>query len=163
MINSRGTLFAAALDMYRSLIQRTAERYYTHEPYVVSDYISFSCTQLEEIFRPLWGIAPFLKNGDIDIIVCGKKTTASSFITEVMVEGTNEKSERSFDKYVTEFNKIVFANQSITEIAAYLVAVYFAPDTLWNPLSKAKQNQIALWIKKWAICALKNSWANNHY
>lgn len=163
MINSRAELYSTALKMYRSLMTRTAERYYTGEPYVVSDYIGFSCTQVEEIFRPLWGIAPFLQKGDIDISVLGKDTTVGAFITEVMINGTDQSNDRCFDKDVTDFNKIVFANQSITEIAAYLVAVYFAPDTLWAPLSKDQKDQIALWIKKWAVCALRNSWANNHY
>lgn len=163
MINSRKTLFNTAYNMYKALMTRTAERYYSSEPYVVSDYIGYSCTRVEELFRPLWGIAPFLKNGDIDITVRGEKTTVSNFITEVMLEGTKKGSDTAFDKDVTEFNKVVFANQTITEIAAYMVAVFFAPERLWNNLSKENRDQIAFWIKDWAIYALKNSWANNHY
>ena len=163
MIKSRKTLFDAAYNMYKALMTRTAERYYSDAPYVVSDYISFSCTRVEELFRPLWGIAPFLKNGDIEITVRGEATTVSQFITAVMLEGTKQDGEKAFDRDVTEFNKIVFANQTITEIAAYMVAVCFAPEKLWKPLSRENKDQIALWIKKWAICALKNSWENNHY
>ena len=65
MICSRKTLYEAAEKMYVSLMTRTARRYYSDAPYVVSDYIGYSCTRMEELFRPLWGIAPFLKNGDI--------------------------------------------------------------------------------------------------
>lgn len=163
MINSRATLYSKAFDMYKSLMTRTAYRYYSDEQYVISDYISFSCTRLEEIFRPLWGIAPFLRDGDIEIEVLGNKMTVSQFVTDVMIFGTDENSDKCFDKDIADFNKVVFANQSITEIAAYLVAVYFAKKRLWDPIAQNKKDQIALWIKKWAIFALRNSWANNHY
>lgn len=163
MICSRKTLYEAAEKMYASLMTRTARRYYSDAPYVVSDYIGYSCTRMEELFRPLWGIAPFLKNGDIRLPLDGKEITVSEFITEVMCDGTDPDSPRRFDRNVTDFNRIVFANQAITEIAAYLVAVYFAPEALWKPLSQIRRDQIALWIKKWAVCALRNSWANNHY
>ena len=140
MIHSRKSLFDTALKMYKSLMTRTAERYYSDEPYVVSDYIGYTCTRVEELFRPLWGLAPFLKNGDVDITVFGKETTVSKFITEVMLEGTKPNGEKAFDKDVTEFNKVVFANQTITEIAAYMVTVFFAPERLWNNLSKKEQD-----------------------
>ncbi|MEE0898623.1 MAG: DUF2264 domain-containing protein [Acutalibacteraceae bacterium] len=163
MINSRKTLYETAEKMYISLLTRTAHRYYSDEPYVVSDNVGFSCTRIEEIFRPLWGLAPFLKDRDIPLSVDGKDITVSGFLTEVMCDGTNPKSPRCFDRNVTEFDKVVFANQSITEIAAYLVSAYFAPKYLWDSLSPSNRDQIALWIKKWAIFALRNSWPNNHY
>lgn len=67
MINSRKSLFDTALKMYKALMTRTAERCYSGEPYVVSDYIGFFRTKVEELFSPLWRIAPFLKNDDINI------------------------------------------------------------------------------------------------
>lgn len=163
MINSRKTLCEAAEKMYASLLTRTAKRYYSDEPYVISDSVGFACTRIEELFRPLWGIAPFLKNGDIKLSVLGKDITASEFITEIMCDGTDPDNPRRFDRNITDFNKIGFANQAITEIAAYMVAVYFAPERLWTPLSKSLQDRIALWTKEWALCALRNSWPNNHY
>lgn len=163
MINSRKSLYETAEKMYVSLMTRTAHRYYSDEQYVISDTVGFSCTRIEEIFRPLWGIAPFLKNGDLHLAVDGKDITASEFITEVMRDGTDPDSPHRFDLNITDYNKIGFANQAITEIAAYMVTVYFAPERLWTPLSCELKDQIALWVKDWALCALRNSWPNNHY
>lgn len=161
MINSRKELYSVAKNMYKSLLTRTAERYFNKEQYVISDHVGYCVTQIEELFRPLWGIAPFLKEGDLNINVNGKETSAVDFINTVMIEGTDSKN--GFDKNVTDRSRNGFANQAITEVAAYLVTVYFAPETLWDVLDKEKQDQIALWIKKWAVCALQNSWPNNHY
>lgn len=160
MINSRKELYSVAKNMYKSLLTRTAERYFNKEQYVISDHVGYCVTQIEELFRPLWGIAPFLKEGDLFLTVNGKEMSAVDFINTVMIEGS---SENGFDKDITDFNRNSFANQAITEVAAYLVTVYFAPETLWDVLDKEKQDQIALWVKKWAICALQNSWPNNHY
>ncbi len=163
MFNSRKELMEATKKTYVSLLNRIANRYYNNEQYVISDIVGFECTKLEDIFRPMWGIAGVLKETDLQIEVNGKKISAIDFINEVICDGTDKNSPHYFSRNVTDFNKVTFSNQSITEIAAYMILVYFSKETVWDILPEEKKNQIALWVKEWAIFALKNSWRNNHF
>ena len=163
MLNSRKELVLQARKMYVSLLERSAKRYVNDEKYVVSDNVGFGCTRMEELFRPLWGIAPILNEGDLYITVDGESVRVEDFVTRVLCEGTDPDSERRFDKNVDEMEKERFANQAITEIAAYLVAVYFARERFWDGIPEKKRATIAAWIKKWAIYAIAHSWPNNHY
>lgn len=163
MFNSRKELFDATKKMYVSVLERAAERYVTNHKYIISDGVGFNCTLMEELFRPLWGIAPIINESNLEINVEGKLIPAVDFITRVIVEGTDPNSDRRFDKGITDFNKYFFANQSITEIAGYLVAVIFAKDKLWNTIPEDKREQVAEWIKKWSFEAIRHSWQNNHY
>ena len=162
-MNSRKELYDRAKDTYRSLLNRMAKRYDDSYQYVISDKVSYECTRIEEIFRPMWGIAPFLKDGDLKVVLDGKELTAVDFVNRIMLEGTSPDSPKRFDRNVTRETEYSFANQSITEIAAYLVAVFFAKEALWDVLTRDQQNTIADWIKKWAFYAIKHSWQNNHY
>jgi hypothetical protein len=80
-----------------------------------------------------------------------------------MYDGTAEDSPKRFDRNVIKETEYKFANQSVTEIAAYLVAVYFAKEELWDAMPEDRRDTIAKWIKKWSFCAIKHSWQNNHY
>ncbi|MBQ6824596.1 MAG: DUF2264 domain-containing protein [Clostridia bacterium] len=163
MLKNRNDLYRLAKDYYIRLMERTARRYEMNEIYLTVDHLGYECTRIEELFRPLWGIAPFLQDEEFRITVGGQKRRVSDFITKVMIGGTDKTSDRRLDKNVTADNAVKFANQCITEIAAYLVAVYFAKDVLWTPLSVEQKEQIAQWILHYAMIALKDSWPNNHY
>ena len=163
MIDSRQSLYAKAKETYSALLERLAKRYDDSYQYVISDTVSYECTRLEDFLRPMWGIAPFLKNGDLFVNIDGKKTSAADFINKIMIEGTAADSPKRFDRNVIPETEYRFANQSVTEIAAYLVAVYFAKEALWDVLPQKERNAIAEWIKKWSLCAIKHSWQNNHY
>jgi hypothetical protein len=163
MLNSRKELFDIAKNTYKNLLQRTANRYYGNYQYIATDNVGFECTLIEDVLRPLWGIAPFLKEKDLTVVFNGKTITAVEFINNVMLDGTKENSPKLFDRNVTKETEYVFSNQTTTEMAAYLVAVRFAKEELWDVLSKENQDTIALWLKKWAITAIKDSWQNNHY
>lgn len=163
MLKTRKELYDLAKDYYIRLMERTVKRYETNEVYLTVDHVGYECTRIEELFRPLWGIAPFLKDDNFSIAVGDRKMKVADFITKVIIEGTDEKSERRLDKNVSEDNRIGFANQCVTEIAAYLVAVHFAKDTLWAPLAKEQKEKIAKWILHYSMVAIKDSWPNNHY
>ena len=162
-MKTRNELYARAKELYLSLFERTAKRYESNEIYVAVDHVGFECTRIEELFRPLWGIAPFLADEDFCIRVCGEQVPVRDFITRILAEGTSPDSPRRFDRNVTKESEINFANQCITEIAAYLVAVRFAKEALWDSLGRDLQDQIANWILRVAMIALKDSWPNNHY
>ena len=163
MIDSRQALYEKAKETYVALLERMAKRYDDSYQYVISDTVSFECTRLEDFLRPMWGIAPFLKDGDLFLTVDGKRIRAVDFINKIMYEGTAENSPNRFDRNVIPETEYRFANQSVTEIAAYLVAVYFAREALWDVMPKEQRDTIAEWIKKWSLCAIKHSWQNNHY
>ncbi len=163
MLNNRKELYELAKDYYLRLIGRTAKRYESGEVYTVVDHVGYECTRIEEIFRPMWGIAPFLKDDDFTVVSGGRKIPIRDWITDIISEGTSPESPKRLDRNVNDVNLVGFANQCITEIAAYLITVYFARDVLWTPLSKEKQDRIANWIQYYATIALRKSWPNNHY
>lgn len=163
MITSRKELLLAAEKMYVSLFEVVAKRYVNKEQFVISDMVGYEVTAIEELFRPLWGIAPLLKERDLKFNLGGETVRAVDFINRVISEGTEENGERSFDRNVTDYNRIGFANQAVTELAAYLVTVYFAKEQVWDVLPKEKQDSIAKWIYKWSLVAINDSWPNNHY
>lgn len=163
MIDSRKELYALAKDYYIRLLERTAKRYESDYVPLLVDHVGYECTRLEELFRPLWGIAPFLSDSDFKIKVGDRKEHVRDFITRVIREGTAADSPRRFDRHVPTTAEINFANQCITEIAAYLIAVHFAKKELWDCLERSERDEIAAWIQRQAIIALKNSWPNNHW
>lgn len=163
MLENRKELYELAKQYYIPLLSRAAKRYEKQEIYVTVDHIGYGCTLIEELFRPMWGIAPFLKDEDFIIDIAGARMHAKDFITKIISEGTEPNSARRFDKNVTEQTEVGFANQCITEIAAYLIAVCFAKEELWEPLPRQKKDTVARWIQKYAMIALKESWPNNHY
>lgn len=162
-MKTRKELYERARSHYIALLERTVKRYETGEVYVAVDHVGFECTRLEELFRPLWGIAPFLADADFCIQVGEKSVHVREFITKMIADGTAPDSPRRFDRNVTAHSEYTFANQCITEIAAYLVAVHFSKRELWDTMEHALQDQIANWIHRVAMIALKNSWPNNHY
>jgi len=162
-VNERQKLYEKAKQTYVNLLNRMALRYDDNYQYVISDVGSYECTKMEDIFRPMWGIAPFLTDESIKVTVDGTEMSPVAFINKIMLEGTSPDSPKRFDRDVTKETTKNFANQSVTEIAAYLCTVYFAKEHLWDVLSKAEQDTIATWILKWSFEAIKDSWPDNHY
>ena len=161
MANERKQIMDLAEKMYISLLEKTAKRFYNDSLYVVSDVVGYECTRIEELFRPLWGIAPLLNEREMYIKVDEKRVKVTDFITDVILKGTSPDSPLRFDRFVND--KYTFSNQAVTEIAAYLVTVYFAKDKLWDNLTDAQREQISSFILKWSIYAMNHSWPNNHY
>ena len=125
MLNSRKELMARTRELYINVMQRVADRYVARHNYTIIDGVGFNVTLVEELLRPLWGIAPIINECEFDVTVEGKSVPISEFITRVMIEGTDPESDRRFDKDISEYSKNFFANQCTTEIAGYLVAVCF--------------------------------------
>ena len=55
----------AVEKLYESLFAVVAKRYVDREQFVVSDMVGYEVTALEELFRPLWGIAPLILERDL--------------------------------------------------------------------------------------------------
>ena len=163
MLKNRKELMDCAQSMYEALLSRAAQRYFDNAVYTLVDRVGVECTRLEELFRPMWGLAPILNERELNITVDGKKMAVSDFYQHLMLEGTDSSSPNRFDRNVSNYDREFFANQSITEIAGYLTCVFFAREKLWDSMSRQQQDQIAAWVVKWAVYAVKHSWPNNHY
>ena len=162
-VNERQELYNKVKQTYLALLNRMAKRYDLSYQYVITDRVGYECTKIEEIFRPMWGIAPFLSDPDMVVDFNNEKISAADFLNKMMLDGTSQNSPRRFDRNVTRATEVNFANQATTEIAAYLITVHFAKEKLWDVLSKEQQDTIAEWVKKWSYFAMRDSWSNNHY
>lgn len=163
MLHTRQDLLDRAHALYIPILEKAARRYLTGEIPVTIDHVGFSCTMLEELFRPLWGIAPLLRERELTLHIDGRPQTVPAFYADLMIRGTDPASACRFDRNVTDYDREVFANQAVTEIAGYLIAVRFAKELLWDILPGDKQDQIAGWIRTWSVYAIRHSWPNNHY
>ena len=163
MLSSRKELYALTRDYYIKLLERTAKRYESRYIPTLVDHVGYECTRQEELFRPLWGIAPLLGDKEFKIRVGDATLHVCDFITRVITEGTAEASSHRFDRHVPAGAESSFANQCVTEIAAYLITVRFARKELWDSLEQSQRDVIAKWIHRQALIALKNSWPNNHW
>ena len=159
--SAREKIMDIAEQLYTPLFEKIARRFLGNEAYTVSDSVGFECTRIEEVFRPLWGVAPLINERDIYINCPKGKILLQRLITKIILEGTDKDSPLRFDRFVAD--SIAFANQAVTEAAAYLVCAYFAKDKLWAILNDSEKQQIADFISKWSIVAINNSWPNNHY
>ena len=163
MLKNRKELMDCAQKMYEALLSKAAQRHYHNTVYTQVDRVGVECTKLEELFRPLWGLAPVIRERELFLTVDGRPMAVAEFYKQLMIEGTDPASPRRFDRSVTDYDREFFANQSITEIAGYLTCVFFAREQLWDVMTREQQDQIANWIVKWAVYAVKHSWPNNHY
>ncbi len=143
-------------------VAEAAERFFSRENYVITDQVGFRLTEMEALLRPLWGVAPLLKTEDPEVTVNGMTVPIGKLYREIMLLGTDPASDLLFSRFADR-DKNGFANQSITEIAAYCVALFLAPEILWDPYTDEEKLTVGDWIKEWSVYALRNSWENNHF
>ena len=143
-------------------VAEAAERFFSRENYIITDQVGFRLTEMEALLRPLWGVAPLLKNEEPEVTVNGINVPLGKLYREIMLLGTDPSSDLLFSKFA-ERDKNGFANQSITEIAAYCVALCLVPEVLWDPYTEEEKRTVGEWIREWSVYALEHSWENNHF
>ena len=139
-----------------------AGRFFSREDYIITDQVGYILTEMEALLRPLWGIAPLLKQEELSVTVNGMTVPVGKLYREIMLLGTDPESDLLFSRFADR-DKNGFANQSITEIAAYCVALCLAPEILWDPYTDEEKETVGNWIREWSVYALENSWENNHF
>ena len=149
-------LIKYAKELCLPALKNGIESFNKDKIFLVTDHVGYSVTLLEELLRPLWGISPILENDEEFLPICCQ-------IRQIILKGTDEKSDKCFRRFVKKDEEESYANQVITEFAGYMLAVVFAKEVLWEPYSEEEKNQVASFIKKWSVIALKYSWPNNHY
>ena len=156
MTKEKAYLTSAAEKLCIPAIEKAINNILTNKKYLVIDHISVECSKLEELLRPLWGIAPLLSKNRYEITVKGEKTELTAALRQIILEGSDENSPICFSRYAANRDEIFFANQMITEFAGYCIAVAIAPEVLWYPYTEDERERLSAWIKKWAVTALKN-------
>ncbi|MBQ7475610.1 MAG: DUF2264 domain-containing protein [Clostridia bacterium] len=159
-MTDREKLLSTARKILIPAMNAAAENFFERKPYTVTDQVGYSLTVMEAVFRPLWGAGPILS--DLTLTVSGKRIPAADVIRKIMLIGTDTEDDRCFSKDAVR-DPADFANQGVTEIAGYAVALYFARDLLWDPYSDAEKDRVGAWLSEWAKFALHVSWENNHF
>ena len=62
MLKTRNDVIVYAKKICISMLEVAAERRLSHRPCEVVDTIGYVPSQMEELFRPFWGIAPILRD-----------------------------------------------------------------------------------------------------
>ena len=143
--------------------EKAFNNFYKDKQIIVADHISYECSKMEELFRPLWGITPLLRDNKYTVKVDGKDRDLAEVLREVILIVSDEENEKCFSRYAFNRHEHLFANQMITEFAPLCISMSQIPEVLWEPYSDSEKKQVSKWVRDWAVCALKNSWQNNHY
>jgi len=162
-MTDREYLISVAEKTCVPMLEKAINNIRENKPYTVIDHMSIECSKLEELLRPLWGMAPLLNEKEYYIYVKGEKTSLAKALRDIIYEGSCEDSPICFSRFSKSRSETSFANQMITEFAGYCLAINIAPEVLWEPYTEEEKKQLGSWIKKWAVLALKNSWQNNHF
>lgn len=162
MTNDKKYLVSVAERICIPALERAINNFLSGKQCIVADHVSYECSKLEELFRPLWGITPLLCEKSYTINVMGEMRDLAESLRQVILIGSDENSKKCFSRF-SENRRDAFANQMITEFAPLCIAMTNAKEILWDPYTEAEQARFGAWIKKWAVCALENSWQNNHY
>lgn len=163
MTQDKQYLVSVAEKLCIPAFEKAINKFYKNEQILIADHISYECSKMEELFRPLWGITPLLREKNYTITVCGEKRDLADALRCVIRDGSDEASDKCFSRFAANRDVNNFANQMITEFAPLCIAMCQAPEVLWEPFSDAERAKITAWVRDWAVCALVNSWQNNHY
>lgn len=161
---SRKEIQEYALTICIPLMERTARRAEENIWALKADQVGFLPAFLENFCRPFWGIAPIIAAGEkITLTVEGRNITVFDFMRKTLKKGLPHGEEGSWDKYRRYYEAYSYENQNITELAGLMLGMYFAKETLWNPLPQEEKDLFAKEIYDMAKAAFDHSWPNNHY
>lgn len=146
-MKTRSDVVAYAKKICIPMLEAAAERRLSHRPCEVVDTIGYVPSQLEELFRPFWGMTPILKDGErLTITVRGEAVEVGEWLREVLITGIDPNSEFSWDATGKYAGLHWYYFQNVTELAGLLVGMYFAKEQTWDLLSCEEQRRVADWI-----------------
>lgn len=151
-----------ALDICIPMLEAAAERRISRRPIEICDRNSYVASELEEMFRPFWGIAPILNEQKIYLNIRGKRAEVGEWLREVLVTGTDPQSEYYWNKHTKKNGDLWFNFQTVTEFAGLLLGCYFAKSSTWDLLTKEEQKQVADYINSACVEPSKHLAENNH-
>jgi len=161
---SRAETREYALELCIPLLQRTLNRSVRSQTAFKPDQVGFIPAYLENLCRPFWGLAPVLSDTKMPLLKKdGNTVTIAEFLKDELIAGLSPDSDRRWDLNREYMGDYVYENQNITELAGLLIGMYFARDTLWDPIPGPERDIIANGIYSMAETAFDHSWPNNHY
>lgn len=92
---------------------------------------SSQCAEMEAFARPLWGLAPIWASG------------GSTEFDACYANGIRNGVDPSHAEYWGEIGDL---DQRMVEMAALSVALAFAPEKIWHPLTGREQQNLATWL-----------------
>lgn len=97
---------------------------------------------MEAFARILWGLAPLRAGG-------GGKDVDWSFLRELLLAGVREGGWGPMKDY----------DQRIVETPVIMLALLFARDVMWDPLTAAEKDDVTAWVEKInAVRFVENNW-----
>ena len=76
-----------------------ADRFYNRKDYITTDQVGYKLTEMEALLRPLWGIAPLLKEDDLTVSQDGVYVSVGALYRDIMLKGTGDHGDFLFSKY----------------------------------------------------------------
>lgn len=164
MVKTKSDLIAYAMKISLPLMER-AERRKRRLFTEINDNAGYITSWIEGFCRPLWGIAPILRdNGhEYAIQVDERLVPVCEWIRQTIIDGTNPDSEFYWDPYGQVASSSVVSNQIKTEMTGLLTGIYFAANVLWEPIQAEDRRRIADWIYNCSETAFQCCYPNNHY
>lgn len=160
---TREDLAGYALELVIPLMERTAERRLSSYRTEVNDTAGYNLTFAENFCRPLWGIAPVLKEseGPIYLNVRGEKVEVCGWIRGVLSEAAAEKGAYSW-RIAEGQEPSSYYNQLKTELAGLMIGILIARQKLWEPYEEQEKQRIASWVYEVNRMAYREVWDCNH-
>lgn len=164
MIQNRSELKEYALQVCIPLMERTAQRRLTQEMTEINDNQGYFVSWIEGFCRPLWGMGPIIRSGDICYMnIQGEAVDAAAWIREVLEDAVNPESRHNWIQNREAFGDQGYVNQMKTELTSLLMGLYIARPQLWDLMDSRVHKKLADWIYEITEKAFLNCWANNHY
>lgn len=82
-MSDREQILNLAENMYIPLFKKVYERFLSDTPPTVSDAVGYECTRIEELFRPMWAIAPLINEREILIPTKNEKNPLFPSLTRL--------------------------------------------------------------------------------
>lgn len=159
---TKETLARWARALCLPAVERAALRRAQGRPGLVLDRAGFACSELENLCRPLMGLAPVAREETL-YLSDGKDTLPLwQWWSEMLAQGLDDDGPLPFERGRASMGDHFFYNQSITEISCMLVFTYLARDAFWDKLPREKRDLLGGRLLTWARRALADSWQNNH-
>lgn len=162
-LDSREDMAGYAMEICIPLMERTAKRRLEGYRTEVNDSAGYLLTFVENFCRPLWGIAPVIKESKeiFYLNVEGESVELCHWIRQVVLEAVEEQSPYNWFMNAGQ-DPSSYYNQMKTELAGLLVGMFLAREKLWDPYTNEEKQKIADWVYEINHKAYQVVWDCNH-
>src|SRR5690606_9310581 len=114
------------------------------------DHVSYIASYMESFCRTMWGLAPILRDKEKAVFLEkeGRKLDVRDWFREELRSGLDPSSPKYRKKYVKHYDKVQYASQMSTVLAALALGIALNRETLWGPLEAAGRRRIGAWLSE---------------